>query len=487
MNVPAAISIAAGALAIAVGLVARRFSRAPGWGDQRWFGLIAYGAAAYAFGNLPTTLNAAPRIVTLLSRVQLAAVLVQLWAWFRYVDALLGRRPPPWERRALLGLFLLAALCLAPGLVYGDATAQHVVPLLGTRYTEAVPMAGGELLFAAGLFGAVVVLVRLVAAWRRGRDEAGPIALAFAAILVFGVNDAVAGSGVLPLPYLLDVGFMVPVGAVAWGLTRRFVADAELLHGLRARLESLVEERTRELAKAEEALHQAERLASLGQFAAGVAHEVNNPAAVVTANLRFLAETALEDGAPPEAQASIRDSIEAMRRINALVRRLVDAGRMASMPTAAGASLVNGVAEQAVAEARARTGERVAYAVRVPPGAQVRVRPEALHQILSALLLNAGDAVPPGRRGRVELAAERTEAGRLRLSVSDDGAGMSPEVRRRAFEPFFTTKGEGQGSGLGLSVARALAESNGGELRLESQEGRGTVAVLDLPEAPPGT
>jgi signal transduction histidine kinase len=327
-----------------------------------------------------------------------------------------------------------------------------------------------------------VVLVRLVDAWRRGREGAGAIAAAYSSLLLFGVNDALAAAGLLPLPYLLDVGFMVPVGAVAWGMTRRFVADAEALHGLRARLESLVEERTRELAKAEEALHQAEKLAALGQFAAGVAHEVNNPASVVTANLRYLAELAEAEAASSEAQASIKESSEAMQRINGLVRRLVDAGRLAAAPPGVGAAAVAGVVEQVVAEARARSGDRVAYLVRLPLGVQAAVRGEVLHQILSALLLNAGDAIPTGRRGRVEVAAARTDAGRLRLTVNDDGAGMPPEVARRAFEPFFTTKPEGQGSGLGLPVARALAESHGGELRLESRPGQGTLAVLELPE-----
>ena len=481
MNVAAAIAIAAGALAMYVGAVARRFARAPGWAEQRWFGLVAYGAGAYALGNVATTMGWSPWAVTILSRIQLAAVLVQLWAWFMYVDASLGRRPPQWERLVLGGLLALAAICLVPGTAYRGETVTHEVPLLGATYTDAVPTPFGNLLFVGGLSGALVVLYRLQAAWRRGREGAGAVAVAFAAIFVFGVNDALAASGALPLPYLLDVGFMVPVGAVAWGMTRRFVADAEALHGLRARLESLVEERTRDLAKAEEALHQAEKLASLGQFAAGVAHEVNSPAAVVSANLRYLAEMAAADGAPAEAQASIQESLESMQRINGLVRRLVDAGRLASVPASTGAASVAGVAEQAVAEARARTGDRVAYAVLLQPGDQVAVRPEVLHQILASLLLNAGEAIPAGRAGRVELSTERVGPDRLRLTVRDDGVGMTPEVARRAFEPFFTTRPEGKGAGLGLPVARALAESHGGELRLESEPGRGTRAMLELP------
>jgi signal transduction histidine kinase len=484
MNVAAAIAIAAGALAIYVGMVARRFARAPGWAEQRWFGLIAFGAAAYALGNVATTMGWSPAAVTVLSRVQLAAVLFQLWAWFMYVDAFTGRRPSQGERLALGGLLPLAALCLVPGTVYRGETTTRFVPLIGASYTDAVPTALGEALFVGGLAGALLILYRFVAAWRRGREGAGAVAVAFGAIFLFGVNDALAASGLLPLPYLLDVGFMVPVGAVAWGITRRFVADAEALHGLRARLESLVEERTRELARAQEALLQAEKLAALGQFAAGVAHEVNNPAAVVTANLRYLTEAAAEDGAPAEALASLRESLEAMQRINALVRRLVDAGRLAAAPAARGVASVGGVVDQALAEARAWGGQRIGFSARIPEGAQVAVPGDVVHQILSALLLNAVDAIPTGQPGRVVVTATPADEGRLRLEVADDGVGLSPEVARRAFEPFFTTKDEGQGSGLGLPVARALAESHGAELRLErAASGRGARAVLELPSA----
>jgi len=184
-------------------------------------------------------------------------------------------------------------------------------------------------------------------------------------------------------------------------------------------------------------------------------------------------------------QTAMAEALEAMQRINGLVRKLVDAGRLARTPGASDRAQLLQVARQAVDEARLRTGERVAFSIEIPPAAQVAVRTEVLHQILSSLLLNAGDAIPPGRTGRVEVGAGPAEGGQLRITVRDDGQGMAEEVRRRAFEPFFTTKGEGRGSGLGLPVARALVESHGGDLALESVPGRGTTAVLSLPEAKP--
>ncbi len=107
-------------------------------------------------------------------------------------------------------------------------------------------------------------------------------------LLLLGVNDFLVLQGSLATPFLSDVGFVLPVVVVAATLTSRFAADARELAGLRGRLEALVQERTQALARTQDALYRAERLAALGQFASGVAHEVNNPASVVSANLRWL-------------------------------------------------------------------------------------------------------------------------------------------------------------------------------------------------------
>jgi len=144
---------------------------------------------------------------------------------------------------------------------------------------------------------------------------------------------------------------------------------------------------------------------------------------------------------------------------------------------------VRGVATQAIEEARAQSGDRVAWRLEAPEGLLAGLRGEVLHQVLGALLANAAESIPGARRGEVRVQARAADDGHVEVVVQDDGAGMTPEVLRRAFEPFFTTRGEGKGSGLGLPVARALAESHGGELSLTSTPGRGTAAMLVLPPA----
>jgi signal transduction histidine kinase len=485
MNLSAAIAIAAGAVAAYVGLMARRFARAPGWGEQRWFSLIAFCASAYAAGNVATSLGWSDETVVRLSSLQLASALAQAWVWFQYVDAYVGRHPGRGERRVVGLLLLLAAGSLLPGLAYDGTVTSHAVPGLSLTYRDAVPTAAGAVLFGLAVAASLVVFARLVAAWRRGLAQAALHAVSFGALLASGVNDGLVASGLVHGVYLLDVGFVLPLAVMAFSFTQRFVADSQALRALRDRLEALVEARTGELIETQEALHQSEKLASLGQFAAGVAHEVNNPAAVVTSNLAYL-EQALAAGTPPaDAHDSTVEALAAMQRINGLVRRLVDAGRLAAVPMAGGTASIRAVVEQSFDDARAWSGERVAFRLEGAPDLHVGLRPEVLAQVLTALLYNAAEAIPPGRAGQVSVAAWAAEDDRIRLTVTDDGAGMSPEVLRRAFEPFFTTKGEGQGSGLGLPVARALIESLGGELRLESTPHRGTTATLSLPEAPP--
>jgi signal transduction histidine kinase len=484
MNLAAAIAIAAGSIAVYVGLLARRFSQAPGWGEQRWFGYIAFGAAVYAYGNVATSLGWSDPVVVTLSSFQVAAVLFQVWAWSRYIDAWTGRRAGRLERVAVAGLLVLAALALVPGVAFHDRVDGRTLGWLSSTYREAIPTTTGQLLFAVGVAAALVSFSRLVLAWRHGASHGLLHAVAFGALLLLGVNDALVTSDVYPGAYLLDIGFVIPIGAMAYSLTQRFVQDSRALHALRDRLEALVEARTSELAETQEALHQAEKLAALGQFAAGVAHEINNPASVVTSSLSYL-EECLASGRPTaDAHDATVEALSAMQRINGLVRRLVDAGRLASVPIAGGTASVRGVIEQAFDDVRARSGERVAFQLAGATDLHAGLRPEVLTQVLSALLHNAAEAIPDGRSGHVAVTVQPVGDGRLRLAVTDDGAGMPPEVLRRAFEPFFSTKGEGKGSGLGLPVARALIESLGGELRLESRPGQGTTATLTLPESP---
>jgi len=482
VNLAAALSVAAASIAVFAGAMSRRFSTAPGWRDQRRFSLVAFTAAAYAFLNLATVLRLPPAIVVPTSRLQVASSLLHSWAWLRYSQAFTGivrSRPTRWLSH---GLLLAAAAVIVPGVAFSGAVVDHAFPPLGVVYRDAVPTSFGMVVFAVTIAASSVVLVRFSRAWRSGLRYASVHTLSFAAIMLFAVNDTVATTGAWPAPYLLDTGFVLPILAVYWTIATRFIEEARALDGIRAKLAGDVEERTRDLARAELALAQSERLAALGRFANGVAHEVNNPASVVTANLRWLAEAIAAGDERGDLAEVVEESLGSMRRINDLVRKLVDAGRIAAS-TPGGSAAVADVVGRAVADARGRAPS-VEFRVEVPHELWVRTHSESLAQVLGALLLNAVESLGDGHAGHVVVQAER-RPGTVRIEVKDDGRGMPDEVLRRAFDPFFTTKPEGQGAGLGLSVSRGLVEGHGGSLWLESEEGRGTRAVIELPESPP--
>jgi signal transduction histidine kinase len=481
MNVAATLAASAAAIAILAGAMSRRLSLAPGWRDQYGFSLVAFSAAAYAICNLATTLGLPDGVVTAASRLQVASGVLHLAAWFRYCDAFEGRRPTAATVRAGRALVALAALALVPGVVFTPLVVTHAAPAFRTVYRDAVPTPFGYAVLAVVFASAVTLPWRFARAWRAGVRYAGVHAAAILALVVFGMNDALATTGRFPTPYLLDTGFVLPIVAVYWTITARFVDNARALHSMRAKLQDAVEARTRELAEAQSALHQTEKLAALGRFANGVAHEVSSPASVVSANLRCLENTLPPGAVPADAREALAEARASMSRINDLVRKLVDAGRIASAPTG-GTTAVADVVRGAVASAESRAAGRVEIACAVPDGLYVRAAAEGVAEVLGHLLANASDAVPEGRTGRVEARAER-RGGIVRITIADDGLGMAPDVLRRAFDPFFTTKPQGRGCGLGLAVARGLVEGSGGALWLESAPGRGTRAILELPVA----
>jgi signal transduction histidine kinase/ActR/RegA family two-component response regulator len=477
-----AVAIASAAVSLYVAVLNYRFVRAPGWSDQRWFSAVASAIAGYSVLNVPITLARADATVLLFSQIQLLVVALHSAAWLMYSRGEANAPLRPWERALLGGLLALGIMALVPGALCGLPLRRSTFGPIGMSYVVPRSTWLGDLLMATSVSCLALVAGRFLLAWRRRSRGA---LLQFAAILVLfllGANDALVAMGVYSGPFLVDVGFVIPVGLMGYSLTSRFADDARALAELRHGLQRLVDERTRELTRAQEALHRAEKLAALGKFAAGVAHEVNNPAAVVSANLKYLEEELAGGAPPPDARECVRESLDSVSRISAIVRQLLDAGRLAADTLPLQPVPVARSARAAAATARARTPERVAFTIEIDEALHVQGQERPVVQVLSNLVLNGAQAIPEGRPGRVSIRADRAE-GRVRITVEDDGVGMSEAVLRRIYEPFFSTKPFGAGTGLGLCVSRGLSLSMGGRLDIESAEGKGTRATLELPEA----
>lgn len=234
-------------------------------------------------------------------------------------------------------------------------------------------------------------------------------------------------------------------------------------------LEQRVEQKTRELQAAQRELLRAERLASIGQLAATVAHELRNPLNVIK-----VAHYALRHGASAERQQRHLDAIA--RQVDAssrIIEALLDFARDA--PPDLSPVDVNSLVDQVLADGTIPDHVQVARETG-PDLPLVSADRLQIGQVLTNLIENAVQAMPSG--GLLTLGTF-LQRGTVCLSVSDTGGGIPPEVRARIFEPLFTTKTKG--TGLGLAIARRIIEAHDGEIRVESTPGVGSTFTLALP------
>jgi signal transduction histidine kinase/ActR/RegA family two-component response regulator len=451
-----------------------RFARLPGWRDQRWFWLLAASASLYAAFNVVVTLDVPELVVRLGAHGNWVSLSLHVIAWNLHSDAHFHTRPGRYER-VLMGLTAcVAVLALIPGVLVGESVVSH--HFLGVRYREP-PATALATIATVPLYSALLIpLGRFVREGQNNR-EARSYAAGLLVLAVTGFNDLLVSTGNYSLPYLLDVGFLVMASLVWRVLTRRFTLATHRLDMLSSQLEGLVTERTRELAKAHEALAQAERLAAIGRLSAGVAHEINNPSAAVVSNLTYLKTSLAGGDVPKDAADALEDSLTSMGKIARIVRQLLDTGRVAASDSSVRGTFDVALAvEHAVQTARAALERPLQVSLEVPSlfgvGDQLMVE-----QVLVNLIVNGAQAVPPNREANIKIRAE-TLTNCVKLSVRDNGDGMSEEVARRAFEPFFSTKPFGKGTGLGLSVSLGLAKAVGGDLRIADTSKRGTIMEL---------
>ena len=239
-------------------------------------------------------------------------------------------------------------------------------------------------------------------------------------------------------------------------------------------LEERVRERTQQLL-------QAEKLSAMGQLLAGVAHELNNPLAVVMGQAMLLHQTG--EGGPVRA-GKIAKAAERCVRI---VRNFLALAR--DRPPERTATDLNTVVREALEllayELRTDSiGVRLELAEDLPP---LWADPHQLHQVVVNLVANAHQAMRQGpgpRHLRLTTRAD-PERSRVRLTVADTGPGIPREIQPRIFEPFFTTKPVGQGTGLGLSLSHGIIEEHGGAISVQSEPGQGAMFVIELPVVTP--
>ena len=244
-----------------------------------------------------------------------------------------------------------------------------------------------------------------------------------------------------------------------------------------------ITERTRLEAR----LQVADRMASMGTLAAGVAHEINNPLTFIMGNLNYLGaelRSMNERGSPEdlaELEQTVSEALEGSERVRRIVRELKTFAR--GDEDEVGPVDIHDVLEKTLSLAKNNIRHKAQLVRDYGEVPAVHGNPSKLGQVFLNLLVNAAEALPSGRAPEHEIRVKTALAsdGRVQVSVSDSGPGVPPEVRAEIFNPFYTTKPVGQGTGLGLAICHGIVTSLGGEITLDSPGGRGATFSVWLP------
>lgn len=277
-------------------------------------------------------------------------------------------------------------------------------------------------------------------------------------------------------------------------VTERKAAEA-VLADMNQVLENRVRERTAELeaeiarrAEAEERLHHAQKMETIGQLTGGIAHDFNNLLTVISGNIEAMERYV--PAAEPRLRRFIEAALRGSERAATLTNRLLAfARRQALEPKLLEANqLLLGMSDLL----HRTLGERIAVRMELADDpCSIIADPNQLESAVLNLVVNARDAMPDGGALKIETANAAFDspvagggAGRFaKISISDSGSGMAEAIRQRAFEPFFTTKQLGEGTGLGLAQVYGFVKQSGGHCRLDSEPGEGTTVILYFPAA----
>jgi two-component system NtrC family sensor kinase len=333
--------------------------------------------------------------------------------------------------------------------------------------------------------------------WKAERIVLGYIVfnlLALTAIFFFRLNSLI----VRPIERLAALAGQHSGSGAVWfaadGTGSEFNRLTGSLNRMLARIEddrAILQKTVTELEDANRQLHErqaelirAEKLAAAGRLAAGLAHEIGNPLAVIQGYLDLLARS----GQNEENSDFIRRAAQETQRVTRLVRQLLDCTRISKgkPENIAVHAVLAEVAELVQAQKAFR---QIKLTVRAEAAQDiVHADPDQLRQVLLNCLLNSADAISSAGRtdGAITLATDQPEPGLLRLRIEDNGIGVSTEQLSTVFDPFFTTKEPGCGTGLGLSVSRSIIESVDGFMTMESRAGQGSTVIIRLPVATKG-
>ncbi|HRH39060.1 MAG TPA: 7TM diverse intracellular signaling domain-containing protein, partial [Flavobacteriales bacterium] len=410
-------------------------------------------------------------------------------------------------------------------------TYLFIAPPLGYKLAQ----------LTAGLF-ATYLYITAIAVWRKGSRQAGYFIIAWTVFLMGTMVFTLKDMGVLPYNDLTV--FTMPIGSAIEGVLLSFgLADRinvlrrekersqaqaldmaqeneRLIREQNVDLEKKVTQRTAALQESNDNLKRtqaqlvsAEKMASLGQLTAGIAHEINNPINFITSNIAPLrrniddmvevvkayrtidptnAETALNEMKQREKQLGLDETIDELGDIIASVSE----GATRTAEIVRGLRNFSRLDENDLKLANLNEGLRSTMTVLAPqyrenvelrlePGdaPEVECFPGKVNQVFMNVLTNAAQATLARADGRprVVTASSKLVGDRVEIRIADTGVGMTDDLKTRIFDPFFTTKPVGEGTGLGLAIVYGIVNEHGGTIDVVSEPGVGTEFIITLP------
>ena len=230
------------------------------------------------------------------------------------------------------------------------------------------------------------------------------------------------------------------------------------------------------LQETQKQLVQSEKLASLGQLAAGVAHELNNPLATV---LLFTEVLLRNESLDDQSRTDINTIVRETERCKTIVASLLDFARQHQVD-AAEINLAHLIQRVISLEENHQRYDRIEIKTHFAPALpRIQADEAQLQAVISNLISNAADAMLEG--GRLTLRTRRGDGDQVVIEVEDEGEGITPENQARLFTPFFTTKPLGKGTGLGLSIVYGIIKMHRGQISVQSELGKGTKFTVQLP------
>ena len=240
-------------------------------------------------------------------------------------------------------------------------------------------------------------------------------------------------------------------------------------------------EREREIEHQRQALVHSARLASLGEMAGGIAHEINNPLGIIMGTAGHLKLHMRRQGIQDELLEEGFDRIEeTVRRISSIIRGLRNFSRDASDEDFKAVRISDIVQETLELTREKVKNNNVDLQCSMDVDAIISCQPVQISQVIMNLLINSMHAVSSLEEKWISIEAEQTTDGYLKLKITDSGKGISPEHQSKIMEPFYTTKPVGQGTGLGLSISAGIIKTHNGTLDLNAQSPN-TQFVITLP------